>query len=325
MRRASAGSALLALCVTRRHGGVAAPRSRCPPVTGGRNETKRKKTKGNAEWPGLAFAALVPLLRGSGLPSRRGPARFSGARCRRGSGARSGRGGAGSRARSRGGRVARRLWPAVICLSRGTCGITGGDRGTRGGSGYVYVAWLLSARDAAGTSRQRGTFGTGRPVVPALSGGPGPGCAARVRPSRGRAEPCAGRGQRGAPGRGSLPTYTCLALGGAAAAAALSGVPDPGARCPSPRLCPGGRVPGRRGALRGSGLPERSLNTLLFLAGRPEPGRGPALPPPPSNGEAAPGPRPLLAVTCRPGAEEAPEPLAVPAEAVTKRRPPAPG
>uniref|UniRef100_A0A8V0Z586 Uncharacterized protein n=1 Tax=Gallus gallus TaxID=9031 RepID=A0A8V0Z586_CHICK len=129
-----------------------------------------------------------------------------------------------------------------------------------------------------------------------------------------------GRGPAGRAGRGSLPTYTCLALGGAAAAAAaLSGVPDPRAL----GLSPVGRVPGRRGALRGSGLPQRSLNTLLFLAGRPESGRGPALPPPPSNGEAAPGPRPLLAVTCRPGAEEAPESLAVPARAVTKRRPPA--
>lgn len=96
-----------------------------------------------------------------------------------------------------------------------------------------------------------------------------------------------GRGPAERAGWGSLPTYTCLALGGAAAAAAaLSGVPDPRAR----GLSPVGRVPGRRGALRGSGLPERSLNTLLFLARRPESGRGPALPPPPSNGEAAPGP-----------------------------------
>lgn len=136
----------------------------------------------------------------------------------------------------------------------------------------------------------------------------------------GRCPPCA-RVPAASPRRRSE-SYTCLALGGAAAAAAaLSGVPDPRAL----GLSPVGRVPGRRGALRGSGLPQRSLNTLLFLAGRPESGRGPALPPPPSNGEAAPGPRPLLAVTCRPGAEEAPESLAVPARAVTKRRPPAPG
>lgn len=109
-----------------------------------------------------------------------------------------------------------------------------------------YAPWAVHLRGRAGGAGGRA------------------GGAAHVGPCRGRTEPCAGRGQRGAPGRGSLPTYTCLALwGAAAAAAALCGHPDPGA--PSPRP-PGGCRAG--GALCGKAAsPSAALIHCYFWPG----------------------------------------------------------
>ncbi|XP_069653734.1 collagen alpha-1(I) chain-like [Haliaeetus albicilla] len=331
----------LARWVTRRDGGVVAPRGRSPPVTGGRNETKRnerkrKETKGNAEGCGVALPAPAPRHRGPGLPARPGPARPGRAWLSQGCGDRSS-GGGGARLPP-GGRAAHRLRRAGAggTLARRGGRICGGTGGF--GAGRLRVRRAATVRPGRrGRRRLREECGAAEAKLPSAPrpgrrealAGPGGRAGGAGRPGR-RGRTCSplpgpgravcGQGPAGRAGAG-VPTYLrVLSTGRRGGRGSLRG-PRPRRTVPAPA----GRVPGRRGALRGSGLPERSLNTLLFLAGRPEPGRGPALPPPPSNGEAAPGPRPLLAVTCRPGAEEAPEPLAVPAEAVTKRRPPAPG
>lgn len=134
----------------------------------------------------------------------------------------------------------------------GTAGSPSAARGLRGGGGEPplrYASWAAAGSTCGAVLLGRG----GR------AGG-----VAHVGPYRGRTEPCAGRGQRGAPGRGSLPTYTCLALGGAAAAAAaLCGDPDPGAPFPRP---PGGCRAG--GALCGKAAsPSAALIHCYFWPG----------------------------------------------------------
>lgn len=242
-----------------------APQSRRPPVTGGRNETKRnetkrKKTKNNERKHRRSQYRSphpVPRYGGPGLPTRPGPVRSDWAWRSQAAGPDPAAAKRDSPVRTKEcrtgcGELGRPTdWPVAGIFAGALAQGPGVQRDAEWVS-YVYVAWLQPGRDggdAVSCRRLRG--GGGEPplryafwaaggtygAVLLVRGGRAGG-AAHVGPCWGRTESCAGRGQRGALGRGSLPTYTCLALGGAAAAAAaLCGDPDPGA--PSPRP-PGG-------------------------------------------------------------------------------------
>lgn len=225
----SADSGPLARCVTRRHGGVAAPFGRCPPVTGERNETKRKKTKEKAERAGLALHTPAPRRRGPWPPASCDPALFTWARRWRGSGARSGRGGVtrGPRAAAeRGGRGepvrAGGDAPAPRYMREHWRG--GGVRKTRRASGTctshgycppgrrVLGSGALAGPHVFAPSRSReGTGGARRAGVPTYlhvlstgrRGGGGRGSLRGPRPPRPRAQPRrAGAGPAGrSPGK----------------------------------------------------------------------------------------------------------------------------
>lgn len=274
------------------------------------NETKRNETKENEKQrkktPLIAVSRSPPspaLPRSRAAhPARPGPPRLGLAAA--GCGARSGGGGGAPFPRCE--REPQRLpraGPACEPATRG--GVCGGTGGGTGGAGRCGVArlrvWLRSVRDggaavgsgrAAGwrrrTSRPLRVLGRGRHLRGRAGGAGRPGRRSRTcRPVPGPDRAVCGQGPAGR-ARAGVPTYLHVLSTGRRGGGCRGSLPGPRPRRTVP--APAGRVPGRRGALRGSSLPEYSLNTLLFLAGRPEPGRGPALPPPLSNGEAAPGP-----------------------------------
>lgn len=227
--------------VTRRHGGVAVPWSCSPPVTGGRNETKRKKTKENERKHRRARGSAphpspAPPRPRAARPTRAGPARLGLAVAELRGPIRQRRRSAPSHGRPR----------CTGCGEpRGAADgpVAGGSAGAPGDAervGYVCVARRRSARGRRGRRRLREECGTAEVNLPSA-------------PRPGRREAHAGPGGRADRARRPVRRGRTCSLRPGRRGRTCSPLPGPGPGRSSVRA-------GVSGARRGGGpyLPTRA-------------------------------------------------------------------